>query len=134
MPRSTPSRPAIRSVWGRRRISSAPTPIWPARTPAGPPARRWSSTAVTRRLDPAHEDLGEGLGHGLGGEPAARFEPQVGVVVHSEPAPGGQPRIDVAELPRLDPRPQHALHPVLVFAAPQTEPLRPLPRQGRELV
>ena len=49
--RWTPSRRAIRWDSGRRTTSSGPTPISPATTPAGRPARRWSSTAATRRRE-----------------------------------------------------------------------------------
>src|SRR3546814_7356173 len=68
------------------------------------------------------------------GQPVARPEPQVGVVVHPEPGEGGEPRVDVAELACVDAVAQHLLHPALVLAAPHPELLRPLAGEGRELV
>src|SRR3546814_12236505 len=83
--------------------------------------------------DAADEDVGEGLRDVASGQPVARPEPQVGVVVHPEPGEGGEPRVDVAELACVDAVAQHLLHPALVLAAPHPELLRPLAGEGREL-
>src|SRR5690606_29123005 len=109
---STPSPPGTRWAWARRTTWSAPTRTWPATPRAGRPARRWSSTAGTPRPDPRgatarpelpagdppHEDLAERLADVAGRQAAAGPQPQVGVVVHAEPGPGGQPGVEVAEL------------------------------------
>ena len=135
--------------WGSARptTSSAPTRTWPATARAGPPARPWSSTAATRRRDrmrpparrslagdPADEDLGERFGHVAGRQRSARLQPQVGVVVHAQPGQGGQPRVERAELARVDAGPEDRLDPALVLASPALELLGPLAGERRELV
>ena len=65
---------------------------------------------------------------------AARFEPQVRVVVHAEPREGREPRVDLAELPGIDAGLQDRLDPLLVRPPAHAELLGPLGRERRELV
>src|SRR5437763_10070091 len=143
--RSTPSPPGIRSGSDRRLTWWARTRIWRVTRPGGRPVRRWSSTAVTRRLsalapparrafDAAHEDLGERLRHVAGRQPAARLQPEVRVVVHAEPRPRRQPRVQVAELARVEPGLEDGLDLSLVLPAPHAEPVGTFAGERRELV
>ena len=90
--------------------------------------RRRLLGALRRRADAADEDLGEGLRHVAGRQALARPQPEVGVVVHAEPRPGREPRVEVAELARLDAGPQDGLDPALVLLAPLAERARPARR------
>src|SRR5207237_3128911 len=59
---------------------------------------------------------------------------QVGVVVHAEPGPRGQPRVDITELAGVDASPQDRLDPSLVLLSPYAELLGSFARERRELV
>src|SRR5437764_4161103 len=143
--RSTPSPPGIRSGSDRRLTWWARTRIWRVTRPGGRPVRRWSSTAVTRRLsalapparrafDAAHEDLGERLRHVAGRQAAARLQPQVRVVVHAEPRPCREPRVEVTEFAGVDAGLEDGLDAALVLAAPHAKPFGAFAGERRELV
>src|ERR1035437_4835449 len=137
--------------WGsdQRPISSVLTPTSRATGRAGQPDRRWSLTADSGRSerdrqlvarprgrvdDPLHEDLGERLRHIASRQRSARLKPQVRVVVHPEPSHGGQPRLQLTELARVDAGLEDRLDPFLVLAAALAELRRPLAGERRELV
>ena len=65
--------------------------------PTGPTPGSMATTEGLRLGDAVHEDVGERRRHLLGREAPTGLQPQIGVVVHAEPGPGGQPRIELAE-------------------------------------
>src|SRR5437660_4807196 len=82
-----------------RSATAAPMPRLAPVTSARLPAKRVIDLArPLRLLDSSYEDLVEGLGHVARRHAAACLQPEVRVVVHAEPGPGRQPRVDVAEL------------------------------------
>ena len=66
--------------------------------------------------DPPEEDVGERLRDVARRHRAAGLQPQVRVVVHAEPGPRGEPRVDGAELAGVDARLQDGFDPALVLA------------------
>ena len=93
-----------------------------------------SMAGASSAADPADEDVGERLRDVARRHATARLEPQVRVVVHAEPREGGEPRVDVAELSRVDAGLQDRLDPPLVLAPPHAELLGAFARERGELV
>src|SRR5207302_8924262 len=84
-------------------------------------ARRRRRVEARSGLDAPPEDVGGGLGHVTSGHSAARLQPEIRVVVHAEPGTGGQPRVDVSELARVDPGSEDRLDLSFVLPPPAAE-------------
>ena len=119
-----PRQPRADREAARRRPRRRARPRWSAARSAAcsastPPSRLTALSSARR--DPADEDVGERLRHVARRDAAARLEPQVRVVVHAEPRERREPRVDVAELARVDAGLQDRLDPALVLAPAHAE-------------
>src|SRR5947209_14197374 len=118
-----------------RSATAAPMPRLAPVTSARLPAKRVIDLArPLRLLDSSYEDLVEGLGHVARRHAAACLQPEVRVVVHAEPGPGRQPRVDVAELARLHAGLEDGLDLSFVLAPPTPELVGALAAESVELV
>ncbi len=84
--------------------------------------------------DAPHEDLSEGIGDVPSRQLSTRLEPQIRVVVHTEPGQGGEPRLQIAEVAGVNTALEDRLDLLLVLPAPLAELSCVFTGEGRELV